>query len=161
MPLLHKSKNSGYFPYEEIRCRRCGLTRKASKNLWKKSRISPYWKGRLVRVFLSGCTSISLAFSGPLQPQASILRWFRMLRRGHLRNTIKDLEPLSGEVEMDETMFGGRRPGKRSWGATGKCMIFNIHQRNGNILTFPIYLRAKETMNLLSPDIPRQEVFIT
>jgi len=30
------------------------------------------------------------------------------------------LEPLSGEIKMDETMFGGRRPGKRGWEATGK-----------------------------------------
>lgn len=25
---------------------------------------------------------------------------------------------------MDETMFGGKRPGKRGWGASGKCLLF-------------------------------------
>jgi len=28
---------------------------------------------------------------------------------------------------MDETMFGGRRPGKRGWGATGKNIVFGIY----------------------------------
>jgi|GEM_PF-3443268 len=39
---------------------------------------------------------------------------------------------------MDETMFGGRRPGKRGWGASGKNMVFGIYHRNGKVLTFPI-----------------------
>jgi len=59
-----------------------------------------------------------------------------MLREMIYRKAIKELEPLSGEIEMDETLFGGRRPGKRGWGATGKCMVFGIYQRNGKVLTF-------------------------
>jgi len=119
----------------QIRCSRCGLTRKASKNLWKKTRISPYWKGRLVPIFLFRCTRYRLRFQVPYS-QPTILRWFRMLREMIYRKAIKELEPLSGEIEMDETLFGGRRPGKRGWGATGKCMVFGIYQRNGKVLTF-------------------------
>jgi transposase len=69
-----------------------------------------------------------------------------MLRETIYQNTIKELKPLSGEIEMDETMFGGRRPGKRGWGASGKSIVFGIYQRNGKVLTFPISSRAKETM---------------
>ena len=69
-----------------------------------------------------------------------------MLRELIYRNAIKELEPLFGEIEMDETMFGGRRPGKRGWGASGKSIVFGIYQRNGKVLTFPISSRAKETM---------------
>ena len=47
---------------------------------------------------------------------------------------------------MDETMFGGRRTGKRGWGATGKYIVFGIYQRNGKVLTFPISSRVRETM---------------
>ena len=47
---------------------------------------------------------------------------------------------------MDETMFGGRRAGKRGWGASGKIIVFGIYQRNRKVLTFPISSRAKETM---------------
>jgi len=27
----------------------------------------------------------------------------------------------------DETMFGGKKPGKRGWGATGKWIVFGIY----------------------------------
>ena len=47
---------------------------------------------------------------------------------------------------MDETMFGGRRPGKRGWRASGKNIVFDIYQRNGKVWTFPISSRARETM---------------
>ena len=51
-----------------------------------------------------------------------------MFREIIYHDNIKDLVPLSGEIEMDETMFGGRRPGKRGWGATGKNIVFGIYQ---------------------------------
>jgi transposase len=69
-----------------------------------------------------------------------------MLRETLYQNAIKDLKTLSGEIEMDENMFGGRRPGKRGWGASGKNIVFGIYQRNGKVLTFPISSRARETM---------------
>jgi len=69
-----------------------------------------------------------------------------MFRETIYLDTIKDLEPLSGEIEMDETMFGGRRAGKRGWGASGKIIVFGIYQRNRKVLTFPISSRARETM---------------
>jgi len=71
-----------------------------------------------------------------------------MLREAIYQNTIKELKPFSGGVEMDETAFGGKRPYKRSCGATGKCIVFSIYQRNGKVLTSPISSRAKETMRL-------------
>jgi len=58
----------------------------------------------------------------------TILRWFRILREVIYYDCIKDLKPLSGEIERDETMFGGRRSGKRGWGASGKNIVFGIYQ---------------------------------
>ena len=45
----------------------------------------------------------------------------------------KDDESLSGEVEMDETYFGGRRKGKRGRGAKGKIPVFGILEREGKV----------------------------
>jgi len=53
---------------------------------------------------------------------------------------------ICGEVEMDETMFGGKRSGKRGWGASGKQMIFGLYQRNGKVFTFPISSRNEKTL---------------
>ena len=57
-----------------------------------------------------------------------------MFRETIYLDTIKDLKPLSGGIEMDETMFGGRRAGKRGWGASGK--IIKTY--------FPLYLKEVE-----------------
>jgi len=103
----------------QIRCSNCGLIRKVSKNLWKKTRILPYWKGRLVEHFCLGVPAYCLWFQVPYN-QPTILRWFRDLRDTIYQDSIKNLKPLSGEIEMDETIFGGKRVGKRGCGATGK-----------------------------------------
>lgn len=38
---------------------------------------------------------------------------------------------MSGEVELDESYFGGRRKGKRGRGAAGKVPVFGILERDG------------------------------
>jgi len=74
--------------------------------------------------------------------QKTIQRWFRILREAIYQRELKELSELSGHIEMDETMFGGKAPGKRGWGAAGKHMVFGIYQRNGTVLTFPITSRG-------------------
>ncbi len=73
-------------------------------------------------------------------------RWYRIIRKEIYHLTFKELELLEGEVEMDETLFGGRRPGKRDWGALGKQMVFGIYQRKGKVLTFPISSRSRDSL---------------
>ncbi len=38
---------------------------------------------------------------------------------------------LGGEIELDESYFGGKRKGKRGRGAAGKLPVFGILERNG------------------------------
>ncbi|MCL4146712.1 UNVERIFIED_CONTAM: hypothetical protein GTU68_055685 [Idotea baltica] len=42
---------------------------------------------------------------------------------------------LSGEVEADESYFGGRRKGKRGRGAAGKVAVFGLLKRGGKVFT--------------------------
>ncbi len=42
-------------------------------------------------------------------------------------------EPLAGEIELDESYFGGRRKGNRGRGAAGKVPVFGILERNGKV----------------------------
>lgn len=44
-------------------------------------------------------------------------------------------EPLNGVVEIDETMVGGHRPGKRGRGAAGKTTVFGMYDRDGDVVT--------------------------
>jgi transposase len=53
---------------------------------------------------------------------------------------------LAGEIEMDESMYGGHRKGKRGWGAAGKHIVFGLYQRNGQVMTFPVPDRKTNTL---------------
>ena len=43
--------------------------------------------------------------------------------------------PLGGEVECDESYFGGRRKGPRGRGAAGKVPVCGLLKRNGKVYT--------------------------
>ena len=44
-------------------------------------------------------------------------------------------EFFDGEIELDESYFGGHRKGKRGRGAAGKVIVFGILKRGGKIYT--------------------------
>lgn len=95
-------------------------------------------KGRLVEFFCLGVPAYRLRFQVPLNIK-TIRRLLRILRETIYNQEVKKLSALSGEIEMDKTMFGGRRLGKRGWGASSKYIVFGIYQRNGKVLTFPYF----------------------
>lgn len=107
--------------------------------------MSRYWKGQVVRFFVLGVPAYRLRHVVPYT-LATIERFYRVLRQAIYVASLQELRRVNGTVEMDETMFGGRRPGKRGWGAAGKHMVFGIYQRNGKVLTFPIASRAGDTL---------------
>lgn len=43
-------------------------------------------------------------------------------------------DPLSGEIEIDETLVGGHRSGKRGRGAAGKTVVLGMLQRGGDVM---------------------------
>lgn len=47
----------------------------------------------------------------------------------------EDVNPLCGMIEVDETYFGGKKPGKRGRGASGKTIAMGLVERNGNAIT--------------------------
>ena len=51
-----------------------------------------------------------------------------------IRTLYQDLpNSMSGEIEVDETYIGGRKPGKRGRGAAGKSIVFGLAQRKGDV----------------------------
>jgi transposase len=55
-------------------------------------------------------------------------------------------DPLSGTVEIDETLVGGHRPGKRGRGAAGKTIMFGMVERNGEVITKVVPNFRKRTL---------------
>ena len=42
---------------------------------------------------------------------------------------------FGGEIEVDESYFGGRRKGRRGRGAGGKIPVFGLLKRGGKVYT--------------------------
>jgi len=53
---------------------------------------------------------------------------------------------LNGEVEADESYFGGIRKGKRGRGATGKVAVFGLLKRGGKVFTAIVPNARTETL---------------
>ncbi|MFH1381486.1 MAG: IS1595 family transposase [Chloroflexota bacterium] len=57
-------------------------------------------------------------------------RMFKEIRKLMSEN----VNPLTGEVEVDETYIGGKRQGKRGRGALGKTAVMGLTERKGNAI---------------------------
>ena len=60
---------------------------------------------------------------------------------------------MDGEVEADESYFGGRRKRKRGRGAAGKVPVFGFLKRNGKVFTV---ITPDAKANTLMPIIRQQ-----
>jgi len=61
------------------------------------------------------------------------LKAFDLLREAITEELSKGDEILKGEIELDESYFGGKRKGKRGRGAAGKTIVFGILERGGKV----------------------------
>jgi transposase len=61
------------------------------------------------------------------------LKVFHLIRHALVYSAQKIDEELTGEVELDESYFGGHRKGNRGRGAAGKTKVFGILERNGKV----------------------------
>ena len=69
---------------------------------------------------------------------------------------------LSGEIEIDESYFGGKRKGKRGRGARNKAIVFGILERNGKVYTAVVPdVKAKTLMAKITKKTRKGSVFFT
>jgi len=68
----------------------------------------------------------------------------------------EDLPPFDGDVEVDESYFGGRRHGKRGRGAYGKTAVFGMAQRGGavEVKTVP-NVKRKTLMPIIDANVAK------
>lgn len=82
----------------------------------------------------------------------------RQLIHGHS----EDAGFLEGEVEIDESDFGGRRQGKRGRGAVGKVPVFGLLRRNGKVYTVVIPdARAKTLLPIIREKVKPDSIVYT
>ena len=64
--------------------------------------------------------------------------FYRKVRELIAEQAAADEDLLGGEVEVDESYFGGIRKGKRGRGAAGKVPVFGLLKRGGKVFVLPI-----------------------
>ena len=107
------------------------------------SRLSTRQQAELIKFFVAGAT---VRTAGELagvnrNTAASYFMRLRRLIASHLPSY-----RLSGEIEADESYFGGVRKGKRGRGAAGKIAVFGLLKRNGRVYTVTIPDARTETL---------------
>ncbi len=70
----------------------------------------------------------------------------RYSRRCQLIASKLPIYELSGEIEADESYFGGHRKGKRGRGAAGKIAVFGLLKRGGKVYTAVILNARTKTL---------------
>lgn len=88
---------------------------------------------QLLQFFVAGVTARTAAeLVGVSRPTATL--YYQKIRQVicyHLE--LESEEYFAGEVELDESYFGGSRKGKRGRGAAGKVIVFGVLKRGGKV----------------------------
>lgn len=101
----------------------------------RKSRLSQAKQNKLIEHFVAGTTARCAAeLIGVNRKTAAY--YFQRLRELIAAQTEQEaLEVFAGEVEVDESYFGGHRKGNRGRGASGKVPVFGLLKRGGKVYT--------------------------
>jgi transposase len=71
--------------------------------------------------------------------------YYQKIRQMIVEQT-NDQDMMDGEIEVDESYFGGHRKGKRGRGAAGKVPVFGLLKRGGKVYVLPIPNAKTETL---------------
>jgi transposase len=90
----------------------------------RKSKLSKEKQERLMEHFVSGSTA--RCASELIGVNKSTAAYFIHRLREIILRATEDETRLAGEIEVDESYFGGVRKGKRGRGAAGKVPVFGL-----------------------------------
>ena len=76
----------------------------------------------------------------------SVHRKFMQFRKSIAEYCNQEAKKLNGEIEIDESYFGGKRKGQRGRGAKNKAIVFGILERKGKIYTKIVENVSAETL---------------
>lgn len=101
----------------------------------RKSRLSHYKQDRLIEHFVAGTTARTAASLCGVNRKTSAFFYHRLREIIALELEAESEAMFGGEIEVDESYFGGKRKGRRGRGAAGKGSVFGLLKRKGKVYT--------------------------
>ncbi|UTO04454.1 IS1595 family transposase [Moraxella sp. FZLJ2107] len=110
-------------------------------------KLSKKVQKRLLEFFVLEVTARSAADLLQIHPNSAALFYhkIRLVIEYHLNLEAKEL--FDGEIELDESYFGGIHKGKRGRGAGSKTAVFGLLKRNGKV--FVVVVKDTKTNTLM------------
>ncbi len=101
---------------------------------------------KLLEFFIAEVTARTAADLMGIQANTTILFYHKVRLVIDYHLSLEAKERFDGEIELDESYFGGKRKGKRGRGAGGKTAVFGILKRNGKVYTIVVKDTKQETL---------------
>ena len=96
-------------------------------------KLTVYQQSKLLEMFVGRAPARTAAELACVNCHSATLFYHKL--REIIVVELEDDSPFEGEVELDESYFGGHRKGKRGRGAGGKIAVFGILKRQGKVYT--------------------------
>ena len=128
-----KCKSKEYYikNRNRVMCKKCrSLYRPLKNELFSLLRISYSQWLSIIKLFelsvscRKAATEIKVSYK-------TAMKAYDILRKSIFKKLTKNDSELKGELELDESYFGGKRKGNRGRGAKNKTIVFGILERNG------------------------------
>ena len=100
----------------------------------KRCRLRDSAQRKLLEFFVAEVTARTAADLMGIQVNTAAL-FYRKIRMLIAEQLETESAEFSGEIELDESYFGGIRKGKRGRGSAGKVPVFGILKRGGKVTT--------------------------
>lgn len=104
----------------------------------RKSRLSQYKQNKLIEFFVAGVTAGTA--SGLVNINKNTAAYYFHRLRLLIYQTSLHLEMFEGEIEADESYFGGARKDKRGRVTAGKVVVFGLLKKNGKVYTIAVLI---------------------
>ena len=128
-----KSSDFYFIGRWRVRCKSCRKDLSPLKGTrFTQLRISPSQWLSLIKLFELSVSARKAAKDAALSYKTTLTA-FEILRRVLVEELARTDGLLKGELEADESYFGGRRKGKRGRGAGHKTIVFGILERGGKV----------------------------
>lgn len=147
---------------KRFRCKRCGYTFHDFSGRWINRLRIPYKKWLwIIKCFELELSARKIASQVRLS-YPTVLKAVTLIRLAIVSHSGNAPDLLRGEIELDETYFGGRRKGKRGRGAFNKVPVFGILERNGVVKVEAIQdVTAETLLNLTVKMVRRGSIVYT